>query len=122
MNHRQHQILIGALRDMQRWQSTNYYCRGFAREKLESQNAKEGWVRISPSVWLDEPITPSVRTMLSRDYQALERKGLIVRDARGWGESQKTHLSFTDTGKALAAKLLAEMGPIGPKPEADRDG
>jgi hypothetical protein len=76
------------------------------REREKIEDAKYGLVAGNPSSWLGMSMTPSLYVMVSREYQRLEMRGLVVRHALKYSPTQTTHLSLTPEGEAIACQLL----------------
>ena len=111
-------LLLGAYESLQTIRNTNDGPEGDAREFwiwAEARTLAAEWmVATNPTEWLGEPLTPSLRTMVSRAYKKLEAAGLVIR-VNYYGEAKTTHLQLTDAGRSLAQSLLQkkdeENGP-----------
>jgi hypothetical protein len=90
--------------------------------RLALRDAEDGIVLCAPSEWVNGYLgSPAQRMQVSRAYGRLQARGLVRLVAAG-AVGRVSHLRPTEAGKELAAKLLAEMGPVGAKPEATTDG
>ena len=80
-----------------------------AARRLSGPSGRDGasgrGIRWLPQTVTDGPVTNSVRASLSRSLAALERRGLIIRDAPA-GTGRRTHyVQVTEAGKDLVRRL-----------------
>lgn len=71
-------------------------------------NSLEVVIPYSPQRWLGHPATVGDRKRISRDCVELERRGFLVRIAKG-GTTRTTHVRMIEAG-LLAAEQIAGEG------------
>lgn len=111
MNKIETSILAGVLADVERlaaappdYFNPDHYAAARQREAVAL--AQRSIVAVDAARWLGREITPSGSVAVSRAYKRLERDGLIVRRALGFGEGKTTHLELTREGEAEAKRLV----------------
>ncbi len=111
MTYRQTSILTGLLRDEIAFKKQScpagYGC---GMERHAWREAQEGLIRLNAPQWLGHGLSASDSVMLSRDYKALEERGLVERHALGCNGRQTTHLRLTESGRIAAGHLAAAEG------------
>lgn len=113
LNDKQKLVLIAVLSDQWELAARDYHAGDNlpamqkGRFRLAIKNARAGLVPLALSSWLDHVPTASETVMFGREYERLERMGLLERVNLAGGR-RTTHLRLTDEGSRIAEGLLAE--------------
>jgi len=75
---------------------------------LEREEYRQAGVRHDLERWLGYPPSRSDSAVFSRALRHMEAMGLVVRLNR-YGGRRATHVQFTDTGRAMAERLVADQ-------------
>jgi DNA-binding MarR family transcriptional regulator len=113
LNSKQKLVLVALLRNQRQLASMDHTAadslptmqRG--QYRLAIIRAREGAVPIDLNAWLGYQPTTSQRVMFNREFDRLERFGLIRR-VNFYGGRRASHLRLTEIGVREAARLLAE--------------
>jgi len=114
LNDKQKMVLVAVLRDGWELAGRDYHggdnlpAMQKGRYRMAITNARAGLVPLALASWLGYPPTASQSVMFGREYERLERMGLLERV--NWaGGRRTTHLRLTDEGSRIAEVLLLEV-------------
>jgi hypothetical protein len=113
LNDKQRLVLVSVLMDQRRLAAMDfhggdgmeYMARGHYR--LRISRARDGYVPVDLDAWLGSAPTNSQTVMFCREYERLERMGLVER-CNFSGGRRTTHLRLTDEGQHVAQDLIDE--------------
>ena len=116
LTQRQKQVLVGVLQDRERFADLDWEngetIPGWKRRALRRRvhRAQSGLVPMNLAGWIGDTPTGSEAVMFCREYQRLDRMGLIERHSL-FARRRTTHLRLTEAGEEIARAILEGREP-----------